>query len=315
MSLINVKFIHDETLETMYANIKKCTKQLYLNPLDSSWVDNLVSTPTYVEKKYKIQDFELKIPSDENDKETIKENAIKLYETLKDLPHYILCDERFWLWIMFEKAYQVSLKTMPIKNESASVFKDHWLFKQGKKRGIWFGVLSRDFFRVYYSVDEERKENKYEYTDFCFELFERIRVHMWRSYGSNKDIVLSILKAQKKAMLDTGYEAKYTEIAKEISKHGSIRILDCMTEQELEKYVYDKCIINIQEQIEKENSKKYILAIEKMKSNKKEDIEKAITIFEMLDSYKDSSIKLNDSKELLNECNKKKKFKLFGKKK
>ena len=43
-------------------------------------------------------------------------------------------------------------KGCPIK--SSSTFGDHYLFKKGKRRGNFFGVMSRSFFRVYLTVDE-----------------------------------------------------------------------------------------------------------------------------------------------------------------
>ena len=96
---------------------------------------------------YEIEDVVLKIPSDEKDRETDIYNSILLYERLNKLPLYVLTDERFWCWMMFEKGYEVALKYMPVKKGS-SVFKDHWLLTQGKRRGLFFGVLSRCYFRV-----------------------------------------------------------------------------------------------------------------------------------------------------------------------
>ena len=58
---------------------------------------------------------------------------------------------------MFDKGYEVSLKYMPVKKES-SIFKDHWLISQGKRRGLFFGVLSRCYFRVALSVDDTLKD-------------------------------------------------------------------------------------------------------------------------------------------------------------
>lgn len=318
MTQINIKYVNDELLETLKVNVQTVTNHLIENPNDSTWIHSLTSSSTYVEKKYKIDDFELELPSNETDTETIMKNAIKLYETLKGLPQYVLCDERFWLWIMFDKAYDVALKTMPIKKKDSSVFKDHWLFSQGRKRGLWFGVLSRDFFRVKYSVDEDA-EDKYEYTRFCFELFERIRVYMWRGYGSNKDIVLGALKGEKKAIIENdGIEPKYSEIAKDISKLGSLKILDCMSQKEIEEFVYTKCLKSINKRIFEDKKKSYDKALDLIDKGDIISLKKALSIFEELDDFDDSTEQLSYCKQRIienNEKNSKKRFGFFKKSK
>lgn len=90
----------------------------------------------WVTKKYEIEEFALRVPKDDKDRETDIYNSILLYEHLRHLPLYVLTDERFWCWINFEIGYEVALKYMPVKKGS-SVFKDHWLLTQGKRRGLF----------------------------------------------------------------------------------------------------------------------------------------------------------------------------------
>lgn len=87
-----------------------------------------------------IEDIELKVPKVANDKVVDLENAITLYEHLKELPRYILSEPRFWLWIIFEKCYETSLKSMENINKTSS--KHQWLFVDDLRRGLFFGILS-----------------------------------------------------------------------------------------------------------------------------------------------------------------------------
>lgn len=80
-------------------------------------------------KKYKIND--IKLPTDENYENVDFQNSIMIYETLKELPRYIITDERFWCWFNFTIGYKAALQAMKIK--SKTTFEDHWLFKQGKE--------------------------------------------------------------------------------------------------------------------------------------------------------------------------------------
>lgn len=239
MSEINIKYVSDETLETLKSNLDDYIEYFIKFPNDHTWINSLTDDNTFVLKKYVIKDFKLKIPKDNNDKETELSNSIVLYESLSKLPMYVISDERFWSWINFEKGYEVALKMMPVEN-SKSVIQDHWLFTQGKRRGLFFGVLSRAFLRVKLTVDYNN-DDPYELTRFVIEKPERFRNLSWRTFSSNPNILLGTLKAQKKIYDEYGEIEKtkyFTEIAKYVSKLGSVMLLDAMDENDIMNYVY-----------------------------------------------------------------------------
>ena len=242
MSKIHIKYMTDEALETLKANTSVVTERLIENQTSSTWFSEFVPSELYVTKKYEIEEFTLRVPKDEKDRETDIYNSILLYERLHHLPLYVLTDERFWCWMNFEMGYEVALKYMPVKKNS-SVFKDHWLLTQGKRRGLFFGVLSRCYFRVALSVDNTL-DDPYELTKFVIENPLRFRELTWRSFSSEKMIVLESLKAEKRIQAEYPHVEENTkhfaEIAKHISKLGSVMLLDCMTEKDIEEYVYKK---------------------------------------------------------------------------
>ncbi len=249
---INVCFMTDEAVETLKENSLLVTNNLKSFTSDSSWLSSIYSGKLYDEKKYKIPEFQLKVSEDGDYSKVDFDNSIALYESLKDLPRYILTDERFWAWINFTVGYQASLQSMPIK--SNSTFLDHWLFSQGTRRGIFFGVMSRCFFRVALTVDE-RLDDKYELTRFVIDNPERFRNLSWRSNSSEKHIVLGALKAEKtiydnyindpimsKKMQEAekGKQNVYTEVASYLSLYGSVRLIDVISEEDIYKTVYEK---------------------------------------------------------------------------
>ena len=242
MSKIHIKYMTDEALETLKANTDDVTRKLIENPKSSAWLKTFFPGTLWVTKKYEIEEFALKVPKDDKDRETDIYNSILLYERLHHLPLYVLTDERFWCWMNFEMGYEAALKYMPVKKGS-SVFKDHWLLTQGKRRGLFFGVLSRCYFRVALSVDETLAD-PYELTKFVIENPLRFRELTWRSFSSEKIIVLGTLKAEKRVMAEYPQMEENTkhfeEIAKLLSKLGSVMLLDCMTEKGIEEYVYKK---------------------------------------------------------------------------
>lgn len=242
MNKINIQYASDELVETMRANPKIVVSHIQ-GSSDNGWVKNFISGRAFVTKKYEIEDFKLLMPRDEKDYGTIYRNAVILYEHLRDLPGYVLSDERFWLWLMLEKFYPESLVMMPITSEST--FSDHWLFAQGARRSIFFGVLSRLFFRMLVTVDIEN-EDPYEFSRFAFENQYRLRNFTWRTYSSEKNVVLGALKGIKTFLQD--YDDvdednnSYIMLAKYISQLGSAKLLDAMDKEYIKDKVYDKLI-------------------------------------------------------------------------
>lgn len=231
----------DEAIETLRSNMDEVTKKLVENPDDPSWLKSFVKGDLYDTKEYQIEDFHLKLPSSPKDRETDIKNSIVLYEHLKVLPKFILCDEKFWNWINFEKGYRVALAYMPVK-EGSSVFKDHWLFSAGIRRGLMFGVLSRCYYRIAMTYDKKSKD-PYELGKFAIENPERFRYLSWKSASSEKKIVLGTLKAEKEIVEKYKVKEKaffYSEIAKDISKLSSVMLIDVMDEEDVKNYIYAK---------------------------------------------------------------------------
>ena len=162
-----------------------------------------------------------------------------IFESLNNLPRYILCDDKFWLWLYLEKFYLITKNMMTIKG--VSTIKDHWMNGQGVRRGNFFGVLSRCYYRVLLSVDD-KSEDKYHLTRWVIENPERIRNFTWRTFSSQTHLLRGCLKGQMKAVCELQQEnnAVYPEIAKYVSVLGSVKLLDVILEEFIEEKVYLK---------------------------------------------------------------------------
>lgn len=245
MSEINICFVSDEAVATIKGNIDMFTALAKDNPRSSEAIKNVLPKKSYVEKKYIIKDFTLKTDEDGDYSKVDYDNAITLYEHLKDLPRHVLGDERFWLWVILEKGYAAASQAMPITS-GKNVIKDHWLFGQGRRRGLMFGVLSRAFFRVELTKDE-KSDDPYALTRFATENYLRYREFTWRSYSNNKKVVLGALKAEKAAYDKYGAKIEgineyYQEIAKYVSQLGSVMSLDFMSEEYITSQVEGLCV-------------------------------------------------------------------------
>lgn len=240
MSKINIKYISDEALATIKANMKTVTKMMTEHPNDTKWLNELCGGNPFVTKKYVIEDFALKIPTDKKDRETDFQNSVLLYERLNHLPKYVLSDERFWCWINFDKGYRAAMKLMPVNGKESTV-RDHWLFGQSKRRSLFFGVLSRCYYRVALTVDPTL-EDAYELSRFVIENPERFRNFTWRNYSSEKNVILGAVKAEKKVVDNypglNDNSDYYTQIAKDLSKFCSVKLIDTVDEKEIEAFVF-----------------------------------------------------------------------------
>ncbi len=237
MNKINIKTLSDDALYYLYKNIDLVTSKIQTE-LNNKWIYTTFPQPMFITKKFKIDDFTLEENPDSKDKEIDFNNSIKLYNSLKVLPRYLLTDEKFWLWLHFEKFYDVVTKMMNIK--SPTTIKDHWMHNQGKRRSLFFGVLSRMYFRVELTEDD----GDYTLTKWVIENPNRFRNLTWRTYSSAKHIVLGVLRGQKKAFDETGLDKTetYETISKYVSSLGSVGLLDAIKSCEFEEIIYNKIL-------------------------------------------------------------------------
>lgn len=248
---INVKVLSDTALAHFKKNIETITEKIKEFE-DNKWIISEFEQPMFVEKKFVFDEFDIQDNLETANKEIDFLNHIKVYETLNVLPRYVLCDERFWLWLELDPFYYVARRMMKIN--SVSTVNDHWMFGQGFRRGLFFGVLSRCYFRVDLTIDESLTD-KYELTKWVVEKPERFRNLSWRSFSSEKHLVRGIIKGEKRAVEYLGKEDSdvYTKIAKFISAElGSVGFLDAYSEKDIEDIIYNK-MLELSSKAEKNN--------------------------------------------------------------
>lgn len=241
MSEINIKLLTEENLQHMKKNIDRITNLISKNE-SNDWIHTEFSKPIFSIKTIRIEDFELKENPDSKDKEIDKQNSISLYEHLKSVPRYILTDEKFWLWLYLEKFYSVTRSIMPVT--SKSTVSDHWMFKQGQKRGLMFGALSRCYFRIELTIDDKYPD-KYMLSKWVIENPYRFRELSWRAFSSNATIVRNILLGEYQVIEIDGKKEDndvYPQIAKYVSQLGSVRLLDLIDSKDMSSMIYNKMI-------------------------------------------------------------------------
>lgn len=220
---------------------KEKYRELIRSNENNDWVEAELPSPLFNKTKFLIRDFQLSPNLDSKDKQIDLNNSITIYESLKDLPRFIMADERFWLWLNLVKCYSAARSF--VRLEKLSTFENQWLQKQSARRSMMFGVLSRCYFRVALSVDElTASGDKYELTRWVIENPVRFRELSWRNFSSIPGLVRGVLNGEKRAVDELGIEDTkvYTEIAKYISALGSVRLLDSISENDYASFTYSK---------------------------------------------------------------------------
>lgn len=249
MSKIHIKMLSEDALMYLKNNSAQVAKKVADNPTNN-WISSEFPQPMFIEKKFEIEDFELKSNPESADKDIDFSNSVNIYEHLKCLPRYILSDERFWLWLYFDNFYKV-VRTM-MKVNGKSTIENMWMHTQGTRRGLMFGVLSRCYFRVALSIDNSKRD-KYELTRWVIENPERFRNLTWRSFSSEEHLVRGALKGEKRAVEEKPELEKndiYAKIGKYVSVIGSVRLLDVISEEDISQMIYEKMLELMQEVVD-----------------------------------------------------------------
>lgn len=239
--MIEIKLMTEQAYKTLQKNYVEVTQMINDHPSDSSWLKSYLGFEPYETKKYSIEDFELE--NNEDYSKVALHNSIVLYEKLKDLPRYILCNIRFWAWVTFEKAYKQAINTIvPIKD---SIVKAWWL-PNNSRRDLMLQIIARNYFRTEITVDE-KDQNKYYLTEYVVSHAETYRNLAFRNIGMLPNVSNAFLRVCRQVSIDASVELnndQIREFMKETSKIGSVMLIDIMTSDEIYNLLYPR-VFNI----------------------------------------------------------------------
>ena len=237
MMEINIKFMSEEAYKTLQKNYTEVYQMILDHPSDCSWLADYLGFEPFEEKKYVVEDFELL--NSQNYQDVTFQNGIILFEKLNKLPRYILCNNRFWAWITFEKAYKQAINSIQLKGPQ--IIKNWWL-AGNSRRDLMLGVISRAYFRTEISIDNS-KEDKYELTKYLLSNTEVYRNLVFRNIGMLKNVDLAFIEAIR----DVGAKNNITfnveqvrEAMKETSKIGSVMLIDVMEKEDIYNILFDR---------------------------------------------------------------------------
>ena len=92
MSKIHIKMLSEDALMYLKKNSAQVAKKVIDNATNG-WITTEFPQPMFIEKKFEIDDFELKSNPESADTDIDFSTSVEIYEHLKSLPRYILSDE------------------------------------------------------------------------------------------------------------------------------------------------------------------------------------------------------------------------------
>lgn len=241
---INVKIMTEEAYKTLQKNYREVFLMIVNHPSDCSWLNDYLGFEPFEQKKYLIEDFYL--ANADNYQDVAFDNAVKLYETFKNLPRYILCNNRFWAWILFTKFYKQAQKAVTF-NESTILTR--WLIGNSR-RNLMVGVVSRQYFKLEVSIDED--DPNYDLARFLIENHNPYKNIAFRNIGMLRNVVIPYIKICKE--MKENYNITLDDdfcstLMKEASKIGSVMLIDVMSKNEIYNILLSKINPYIKEYI------------------------------------------------------------------
>ena len=116
----------------------------------------------------------------------------------------------------------------------------------------------------------ENQEDPYYLSRYVMKNPLRFRELSWRTISNYRFVVKSILKAEIRVNNELNFEEKgdyFKTLAKEISKLGSIKLIDAMSEQDIEDHIYEKYLQIVFDAIIKDKTDKLNKAIDLASEN------------------------------------------------
>ena len=227
---INIKFMTEEAYKTLQKNYKEVYQMILDHPSDCSWLKDYLEFEPFEEKKYIVEDFELL--NSQNYQDVAFQNGVILFEKLNKLPRYVLCNNRFWAWITFEKAYKQAINST--KLTGPQIISSWWL-GGNSRRDLMLGVISRAYFRTEISIDLS-KDDKYELTKYLVLNAEIYRNLVYRNIAMIKNVSLALLEVFRDISIKYNIDLSRPQVRdtmKEASKIGSVMLIDVMTKEEI----------------------------------------------------------------------------------
>jgi hypothetical protein len=240
---MKIKYLRDICYDELFEKINKNYDKYISNEV---WIDKYFENEDYfIESNIEINDVSLLVGNklDYN-------NAILLYESMKNLTPYQATNSYLWTYLSHDRYYdymhnrwQISKDDDPTKNNGK--IKERY-FCQPTRRGLLRNGISRLWWIVYLTYRND-SNNHYEYTKIIFSDEDLLIGLVERDYAMCKNVVIGILKYMQE-FLDEKNRLPSRETRRNLFKYinmiGSTTLLEFLEINEIYEITKKYCINN-----------------------------------------------------------------------
>lgn len=207
-----------------------------------NWVEEYFSEETIGQNDWFIpistdldfNNFELHFNPENLTAEEDLANIKKIYSHMKELPIDIATDERFWSYLSHVTFREYVQQRWGLQDKNIL---EHYFFKAAKAEGdraLLRNSISQLWWYGHITYDASRN-NKYELTEYLFQVIDFARQFGERAYSRNPElvkIILTILKDDLK-FSPNGNRDAYRKLFRDINQAGGIKVLDFLEYEEI----------------------------------------------------------------------------------
>lgn len=247
---ITIQYLSDEGLEMLKQNFDNNLQRYKEN--DKKYFADILNEHNYlVDSTYIIEDFTQKLVYDEDNNENDLKNIKIVYEAMRNIPLYVMMDDRFWasinhtiMWEYIMKRRKGEAFGEDIKDEREKIFNSFFTHtKHGKKRGTYVNCVSRLWWAGHLTIDETNIENPYSLTEeVCKTGFASTIIILSSSnILSRKESMIALLRTIKQLRND-GYDVKRDDLvagSRYLNLIAGIYFIDIMTIEDIQNILND----------------------------------------------------------------------------
>lgn len=226
---MNAKFIMQEDVAKLYANISELRKQVVVH--GKSLEQYLGKGKVVLDTNIPVEEFSLNM-SDEDAVSTDLENVKRVYKAMMGLSNSQASDERIWLAYSFDVCKSYMNYRWPVNEES--VVKNRWLFGYTAKRSLFRHGIARLWWIGRCTYDAGRAD-PFEMTAYVINKQDIINQLLDIGFNGNKELVLAVVEALRDTEKDgkaVGRE-EIRSVSRYINSLGSMYLIDTLTRAEV----------------------------------------------------------------------------------
>ena len=230
-----IKYISDNGLDTIKANMDGFIDMMRNNRDDASWIPEFLQMNPFVSTDY-LLDFQFVMKGDDPSK-TDYENAMLLYKAFESvgIKNAVIYDERFLSGFILSFGYTYFIWRWGL--ETKSHITDALFFSDSKRRAIARNSIGRLYQWVCLTKDETL-DNPFELTKFAFENHKVFRIGFYPCFDG-ENVRLGYFKALKQWSEKGNQIPAIDKLLRHFTMLCGVNVAEAMSQQDIIDYIME----------------------------------------------------------------------------